>query len=57
MHDSSSGGRSLSGLLSVGDRILSIDNYHTEPDFDILRVNQMISKKSRIYLEVKPFKG
>jgi hypothetical protein len=56
MHDSSAGS-SLNGLLSIGDQILSIDNYVLEPDLDILRVNQMISKKSKILLGVKPFKG
>ena len=47
----------LTGLLSIGDRILAIDNCPIESDYDILQVNQMISKKSRILLKVKPFKG
>lgn len=55
MHDNATGS-SLTGLLSIGDQILSIDNCTVEPD-DILRVNQMISKKSKILLRVKPFKG
>lgn len=48
---------SLTGLLSIGDRILAIDECPIEPDYDILRVNLMISKKSKILLKVKPFKG
>lgn len=56
MHDSVTSS-SLTGLLSIGDRILSIDNCPIGPDFDILRVNQMISKKSKIQLRVKPYKG
>lgn len=57
MHDSATS-NSLAGLLSIGDRILSIDNCPIqEPNFDILRVNQMISKKSKILLKVKPFKS
>lgn len=56
MHDSATSS-SLAGLLSIGDRLLSIDNCSIGPDFDILRVNQMISKKSKILLRVKPFKG
>ena len=56
MHDDVTSS-SLTGLLSIGDRILSIDDFKIEPDFDILRVNQMISKKCKISLRVKPFKG
>lgn len=56
MHDQVAS-HSLSGLLSIGDRILAIDDCPIEPDYDILRVNQMISKKSKILLKVKPFKG
>lgn len=56
MHDSVTSS-SLAGLLSIGDRILSIDDLQIDPDFDILRVNQMISKKCKILLKVKPFKG
>lgn len=59
----------LDGLLSVGDRILAIDDYELAPaksapsssaaadEYDILKVNQLISKKSKILLKVKPFKG
>lgn len=56
MHDKATSD-SLTGLLSIGDRILAIDECPIEPDYDILRVNQMISKKSKILLKVKPFKG
>ena len=48
---------SLAGLLSIGDRILAIDECSIEQDYDISLVNQMISKKSKIMLKVKPFKG
>lgn len=56
MHDEATSS-ALAGLLSIGDRILAIDECPIEPDCDILRVNQMISKKSKILLKVKPFKG
>lgn len=56
MHDNVTGS-ALTGLLTIGDRILAIDECPIEPDYDILRVNQMISKKSKILLKVKPFKG
>ena len=56
MHDTATSD-SLSGLLSIGDLILSIDNCTIGPDYDILQVNQMISKKSKIQLRVKPFKS
>lgn len=56
MHDTATS-NSLTGLLSIGDCILAIDELPIEPDYDILRVNQMISKKSKILLKVKPFKG
>lgn len=56
MHDNVTS-NSLAGLLSIGDRILAIDECPIGPDYDILRVNQMISKKSKILLKVKPFKG
>ena len=56
MHDDAASS-SLTGLLSIGDRILAIDDCPIEPDYDILKVNQMISKKTKILLKVKPFKG
>lgn len=56
MHDSITS-NSLAGLLSLGDRILAIDDSSIEPDYDILRVNQLMSKKSKIMLKVKPFKA
>lgn len=56
MHDNIAS-NSLTGLLSIGDRIMAIDECPIEPDYDILRVNQMISKKNKILLRVKPFKG
>lgn len=55
MHDSITS-ESLAGLLSLGDRIIAIDDCPIEPDHDILRVNQLMSKKSKITLKVKPFK-
>lgn len=56
MHDTLTSG-ALTGLLSIGDCILAIDDCVIGQDYDILRVNQMISKKSKILLRVKPFKG
>lgn len=46
----------LQGLLGIGDRIVAIDECAIEPDHDILRVNQLISKKTKITLKVKPYK-
>lgn len=48
---------SLTGLLSVGDLILAIDEWSIGHDSDVTWVNQLINKKSKILLKVRPFKG
>ncbi|KAG9509825.1 hypothetical protein GZH46_01645 [Fragariocoptes setiger] len=45
----------LAGLIDIGDQIVAIDGHKLEPHMDVMSVNQLMRKKHKICIKLRPF--